>query len=55
MNSLTAGQQFLLGIAIAIVMYVVVFPYYRLSYLKDIAEELEKIRRLMEKECRTDI
>lgn len=37
----------LLSLIAASLIYLIVFPYYRLRYLKDISEELYEIRELM--------
>lgn len=37
-----------IGLVVVIVGYGLVYPYYCLAYIKDIAEELEKIRKVIE-------
>lgn len=37
-----------IGLTIVIVGYGLLYPYYSLANLKDIAEELKKIRKIME-------
>lgn len=39
---------FAIGAIIAAVGYALLYPYYSLGNLKDIAEELEKIRKVIE-------
>ena len=39
---------FAIGAIIAAVGWALLYPYYSLANLKDIAEELEKIREIME-------
>ena len=43
-----ALNEIVIGAIIAIVGWLLLYPYYSLANLKDIAEELEKIRKVIE-------
>lgn len=47
-------QDFLTGIFLIIVVIALMLPYYSLTYLKDIADALEKIQKELERKNRNE-